>query len=296
MQVFYRFRSEKEYNKIESERSTIPLWELKAELVAVRHLTLHDYHLIFYLEQDPNPITDNYTVIHANSKVIVERVPNYIQIGYKEALEKNKPTVSSTGAIEVPGGNEPTPAVPAEEPTSISFSNIQGAKIPPSSYVCYRCGQKGHFIQFCPTNKNKQYDAVRIRKATGIPKTFLVPAEQDPATSVLLNEEGKFVRAQPQTKEFSKHFTQKSIHSSLPDEFKCPGCGNMYASPMRLDCQHVVCEACTDSKCPVCGARTSKAIPDVSLQKKLEHYLENQKDSYHTNNTNHSSYKRDRKN
>src|SRR5690606_30051793 len=44
----------------------------------------------------------------------------------------------------------------------------------PNDYVCYRCGVPGHRIQFCPTNGNPQYDIVaRIKKPTGIPKSFL---------------------------------------------------------------------------------------------------------------------------
>lgn len=42
-------------------------------------------------------------------------------------------------------------------------------------YVCHRCGGQGHFIHECPTNGNPEYDFHKVKKATGIPKTFLQP-------------------------------------------------------------------------------------------------------------------------
>ncbi|OAG30185.1 protein MPE1 [Nematocida displodere] len=260
MQVFFRFRSEKSFSRIETERSSMPLWELKAEIVSLRQLTLHDYHLVFYLDTSNQPITDNYTAIHSNTNIIIERVPNYMQVGYKEALEKTKPAAE---AAKVP-----------EEASSISVLNTLSSRTPPSTYICFRCGQKGHYIQMCPTNNIKQYDAMRVKKATGIPKTFLVPAEET-SSSVLLNEEGKFVRAQPQTKEFSKHFGQQSVKSAIPSNFICPRCKEVLADAVRLECRHTVCECCAGGKCPVCGKRSHKTATDTKTRKKIEEFLEN---------------------
>ncbi|KAI5190308.1 hypothetical protein NECID01_0900 [Nematocida sp. AWRm77] len=259
MQVFYRFRSEKSPSKIETERSTMPLWEVKAEIVSLRKLTLHDYHLVFYFENSPQPITDNYTTIHTNAYIVIERVPNYMQAGYKEALEKSKK-------------KEDAPQM--EESPSISVTNSMSARIPPSTYICFRCGQKGHYIHMCPTNKNKQYDAMRVKKATGIPKTFLVPTEET-GSSVLLNEEGQFVKAQPQTKEFSKHFGEKRKERQIPSALACPQCHGVFVDAVSLECKHSVCEDCFQRKCPVCSKRTEKAKPNLKKRKEVERFLEN---------------------
>lgn len=262
MQIFYRFRSEKEFSKIETDRPAMPLWELKAEIASKRHLTLHDYHLIFYVENEKTPITDSYSIVYSNTNIVLERVPNYINSGYKEALERIKKNPEEQ--VKIP-----------EETNSISMQGIHGAKTPPSSYICFRCGQKGHFIQMCPTNSNKQYDAMRIKKATGIPKTFLVPVEETSPMSVLLNEEGKFVRAQPQIKEFSKRFKAVKDRSKTPDEFICPQCNSIMVDAVKLKCKHNLCEYCVSNRCPVCNKKGSNGVIDRKMRKKIEGFLEN---------------------
>ena len=52
-------------------------------------------------------------------------------------------------------------------------------RTPPENYVCYRCGQKGHFIQHCPTNGDPAFDKPKMRRTTGIPRSFLRTLEND---------------------------------------------------------------------------------------------------------------------
>jgi protein MPE1 len=71
---------------------------------------------------------------------------------------------------------------------------------PPPGYVCYRCGVKGHFIQDCPTNGDTTFDRPKVKRTTGIPKSFL--KEIDTGTqgfpsdtpAVMMNPEGKIVQ------------------------------------------------------------------------------------------------------
>lgn len=32
------------------------------------------------------------------------------------------------------------------------------SSVPPDTYTCHRCGQKGHYKRHCPTNDNKDFD------------------------------------------------------------------------------------------------------------------------------------------
>lgn len=160
-----------------------------------------------------------------------------------------------------------------EDVPSISVQNAGQAKIPPAGYICYRCGQKGHYIQSCPKSPGKaQESGTRLRKATGIPKAFLVPVE-DTNTSVLLNEEGQFVRAQPQVNEFAKQFGAQEPES-IPSEFTCPGCGQLIFGASRLECGHVLCKSCAGPICASCGSPSSRILPDPLLRRKIEDFLE----------------------
>lgn len=75
-------------------------------------------------------------------------------------------------------------------------------KPPPSGYICYRCGQKGHWIQDCPTNSDRAFDdRPRIKRTTGIPKSFLQtvegPGNEASPSGVMVTAEGGFVIARP---------------------------------------------------------------------------------------------------
>jgi protein MPE1 len=65
----------------------------------------------------------------------------------------------------------------------------------------------GHWIQECPTNSDRAYDdRPRIKRTTGIPKSFLTTVEgpggtatdaQPGASGVMVTAEGGFVVARP---------------------------------------------------------------------------------------------------
>ena len=82
---------------------------------------------------------------------------------------------------------------------------------PPQGYICYRCGEKAHWIQLCPTNDNPEYDnRPRVKRTTGIPKSFLKTVDKATAlgqnadgddaktpSGVMVNADGEFVIAEP---------------------------------------------------------------------------------------------------
>jgi E3 ubiquitin-protein ligase RBBP6 len=49
----------------------------------------------------------------------------------------------------------------------------------PSNYTCYRCGQPGHYIKQCPTNNSD------VKRSTGIPRSFMIPAKADQKGALL---------------------------------------------------------------------------------------------------------------
>jgi hypothetical protein len=75
----------------------------------------------------------------------------------------------------------------------------QQERPPPSTFVCYRCGKKGeHWIRFCPTNNDKSFEPIGIKKTTGIPRSFLKTVESDSLQSkkgVMVTQDGNLVVA-----------------------------------------------------------------------------------------------------
>jgi hypothetical protein len=60
-----------------------------------------------------------------------------------------------------PGGMAAKPGAnpyPFRNPSMTS----QNPPLPPN-YICRRCNEKGHFIKFCPTNSNPEFDPITIK-------------------------------------------------------------------------------------------------------------------------------------
>jgi hypothetical protein len=84
-------------------------------------------------------------------------------------------------------------------------------------YVCYRCGEKGHWIKECPTNDDPNFEnKPRIKRTTGIPRSFLKTVDKPaltgdgtddakPPSGIMVNAEGQFVIAEPDSKKRQNH-------------------------------------------------------------------------------------------
>lgn len=57
----------------------------------------------------------------------------------------------------------------------------------PPNYLCHRCNQTGHYIKNCPTNP-----ADAVKRSTGIPRSFMMPAKAD-QKGALLTPSGEYV-------------------------------------------------------------------------------------------------------
>ncbi|KAF7356548.1 hypothetical protein MVEN_00988500 [Mycena venus] len=84
----------------------------------------------------------------------------------------------------------------------------------PPSYVCYRCGQKGHWIQDCPTNNDREFDhRPRIKRTTGIPRSMLKAVENpniaELGQGVMVTPDGGYVVAQPDSASWQKQVSAR---------------------------------------------------------------------------------------
>lgn len=182
---------------------------------------------------------------------------------------------------------------------------------PPAGYICYRCGEKGHWIQVCPTNDDPNFDnKPRVKRTTGIPRSFLKTVEKPsalngdgssedakPPSGVMVNAEGEFVIAEPdkaswelfQAKTKSSAAAQKAAalgDKELQDRgLECSIDKKIFIDPMKTPCcEKTYCNECitnalieSDFTCPGCqtdGVLIDDLKPDEDTAAKIKAYLE----------------------
>ncbi|KAI5833403.1 DWNN-domain-containing protein [Schizophyllum commune Tattone D] len=168
----------------------------------------------------------------------------------------------------------------------------------PASYVCYRCGQKGHWIKDCPTNNDRDYDnRPRIKRTTGIPRSFLKAVENpDGATlgqGVMVTPEGGYVVAQPDLASWQKQvqrpkgLTEAEVRERPPSDesLSCPIDNKLFRDAVKTPCCGTsYCEECIqthllerDFICPSCGKKIpslDKLLVDKPARTRVWDYIE----------------------
>ncbi|KAI0601400.1 DWNN domain-containing protein [Biscogniauxia sp. FL1348] len=324
--VFFKFKSQKEPSRVEFDGTGISVFELKRDIIIKSGLgDGTDFDLAIYSEDGSEEYDDDTTVIPRSTTVVARRLPpqkpgagraaRYVS-GKMPASAKNSGRREVTTKAAKPattGLTQMSTAMTEEEKMMAMFQaqsdqwNAQqeemahqtavfkpGAKKPanvpdhdpPNGYICYRCGQKGHWIQVCPTNDNPEYDnRPRVKRTTGIPRSFLKTVDKSalqqtnvdgeevkPPTGVMVNADGEFVIAEPdkasweqyQAKTKSSAAAQKaaSAEDKELDEkgLLCSIDNRMFIDPMKTPCcEKTYCNDCitnalieSDFVCPNC--------------------------------------------
>lgn len=180
---------------------------------------------------------------------------------------------------------------------------------PPNGYICYRCGNKGHWIQLCPTNDDPDFDnRPRVKRTTGIPRSFLQKVdksvilaqtegdESKRPSGIMVNAEGDFVIAEPDKASWEQ-FQAKAQSSSAAAKtakaedkeiqergLECSIDKKMFIEPMKTPCcQKTFCNDCitnalieSDFVCPACqteGVLIDDLQPDEEVSKKIQEYI-----------------------
>ncbi|OCF37220.1 protein MPE1 [Kwoniella heveanensis BCC8398] len=173
-------------------------------------------------------------------------------------------------------------------------------KDPPVGYICYRCGQKGHWIQNCPDNEDPAAaERKRFVRVTGIPRSFLKTVEtpggvEGSSGGAMLTADGGFVRAVPDQRQWQKQAAAKpraltgaDVRDAQPLDasITCPICKKLVWEAVRTPCcSTAYCEECIttylvehDFECPNCESKVpslDKLAPDAELREKVGKYVD----------------------
>lgn len=173
-------------------------------------------------------------------------------------------------------------------------------KEPPVGYICYRCGQKGHWIQNCPKNSDPgASDGKRYVRVTGIPRSMLTTVEkpdggEGSSQGAMLTADGGFVRAVPDARQWQKQAAVKTAkddaqdNSTLDADLACALCKKALRDATRTPCcDTAYCEECIqthlvehDFECPHCESKITsldKLNPDQDLRDRVQAYQDGQK-------------------
>ncbi|WAQ83680.1 hypothetical protein PtA15_4A128 [Puccinia triticina] len=183
------------------------------------------------------------------------------------------------------GLNGPSGPVSSTNPNSAGSNNnnngqgqLHSQAAPPQGYICYRCGQKGHWIQACPTNDNPDFEGrPRIKRTTGIPKSFLQKVESGQPVdgqNVMVTSDGSFVIAKPDNATWKQHksvvvknLSAADIENQRPSDpdLVCSICSKLLKNSVKMICcSSSFCESCISnylkshsSVCPECETKVS---------------------------------------
>ncbi|KAI7875959.1 DWNN-domain-containing protein [Lichtheimia hyalospora FSU 10163] len=181
----------------------------------------------------------------------------------------------------------------------------QPQRVPPPTYVCYRCGQKGHYINQCPTNGDKEFDKhTRIKRTTGIPRSFLKVIEE-PKNAVksgtgglMVTPKGDLVVAQADSSTWDKHVAKSNLgtstagdlldlYGSIPvvDHLRCPICEGLFReATITPCCGATFCDECirgymleNDFCCQDCNNQIKLGldglIPNMDVRESVDNYV-----------------------
>ncbi|KAK1760516.1 DWNN domain-containing protein [Echria macrotheca] len=184
---------------------------------------------------------------------------------------------------------------------------------PPQGYICYRCGEKGHWIQLCPTNDNPEYDnRPRVKRTTGIPKSFLKTVdkaavlgqnsdgdESKAPAGIMVNPDGEWVIAEPDKASWEQFQAKAKSNASRKTNLEgdkevqergleCPIDKKMFVDPMKTPCcEKTYCNDCitnalieSDFVCPACkteGVLLDDLQPDSDAVDKIKDFLSEKK-------------------
>ncbi|KAK7939865.1 hypothetical protein WMY93_003191 [Mugilogobius chulae] len=307
--VHYKFSSKLNYNTVVFDDVNITLSELKRLIMSREKLRAADCDLQITNAQSKEEYTEDSSPVPKGSSVIVRRVP---LLARKSSLSANnshrlETSHSSYGFYRSPvDGQKTTSVLPifskmadiassdCSEADKIKTvmsqcfydsSNYKCGAPLPANYTCYRCGSSEHHIRNCPVSLDKNAEPVRIKKSTGIPRSFLVKVDDPNIKGAMLTNTGDYavpvidaqVYAACKKKTPSQEVQiEDNSDVPIPDELMCLICKDLLNDAVVIPCcSNSYCDDCIrsalldseDHICPTCNQ--SDVSPDALIANKF---------------------------
>lgn len=220
--IFYKFAHQKEQSTIHFDGTGTNVFDLKHEIITQNQLGQGlDFMLrLFHLEQPDLEYENDQDVIPRSTFVLAKRSPCSVFNGRSQSAARyvtGKPRITKYKAVSAV---KPVAAIRQEASVDENISEEDRIKqmfenqsnvwaqaqdelsthkvvhyksgaedLPPPGYVCYRCGGKDHWIKNCPTNTDPNFEGKKIKKTTGIPKSYMKTISKETVEYRLQNPE-----------------------------------------------------------------------------------------------------------
>lgn len=277
--IFYKFKSQKELSRIFFDGTGITVFDLKREIIYVNKLgTGLDFDLTLYNADTMEELSDDTAVIPRSSSVIARRSPAKNIKASAARYITGKPRFSKASAqapVHAPSFNSQAtenPGQTEEEKIAQMFQNQDNQwreeqvsmstatpvynkpsatstnpdDVPPPGYICYRCGDKNHWIKNCPTNDDPNWMGKKVKRTTGIPRSYLKTVakpegEEEDNNGYMITEDGQYVVAIADKKAWETY--QKRQANKPEEEYTVsdatlldPISQKLYKDPVKTPC------------------------------------------------------------
>lgn len=239
--IFYRFFHQNKQSTLYFDGTGINVFDLKHDIIEKNLLGDGQNFMLrlYHLDQPSVEYENDQDVIPRSTLVLVKRSPCSIENGRfqtaaryvsgKPRITRFKPSqpaqlasteitnapvdeaLSEEDKIKLMLERQDSAWTKTQEELSthkVVYNKPGNEDLPPPGYVCYRCGGKDHWIKNCPTMSDPTYEARRVKKTTGIPRSYMKTIAREeveerlsnPSISgIQTNENGDLVDAQGNT-------------------------------------------------------------------------------------------------